>query len=91
MNSLLTADPWPDDVRVPSFGPRMVCTRCGIIGADARPNWQEQPARVNPCESDLRAGVILIRCFHVLCSRAQAEDGFWGQDRSPRVRSDSVI
>jgi hypothetical protein len=25
-------------VPVPSFGPRMVCTRCGIVGADARPN-----------------------------------------------------
>jgi hypothetical protein len=36
---------WPDDLPVPSFGPRMVCTRCGIIGADARPNWQEQPPR----------------------------------------------
>jgi hypothetical protein len=24
---------------------RMVCTRCGIIGADARPNWREQPQR----------------------------------------------
>jgi hypothetical protein len=23
----------------------MVCTRCGIIGADARPNWLEQRAR----------------------------------------------
>jgi hypothetical protein len=22
----------------------MVCTQCGIIGADARPNWQERPA-----------------------------------------------
>jgi hypothetical protein len=21
----------------------MVCTRCGIVGADARPNWNEQP------------------------------------------------
>jgi hypothetical protein len=20
--------------------PRMVCTRCGIVGADARPNWK---------------------------------------------------
>jgi hypothetical protein len=28
-------------VPVPAFGPRMVCTRCGIIGADARPNWRE--------------------------------------------------
>jgi hypothetical protein len=25
---------------VPTFGPRTVCTRCGIVGADARPNWQ---------------------------------------------------
>jgi hypothetical protein len=25
-------------------GPRMVCTRCGI-GADARPNWRDQPVR----------------------------------------------
>ena len=29
--------PWPDDVPVPTFGPRMVCTSCGIVGADARP------------------------------------------------------
>jgi hypothetical protein len=28
----------PGDVPVPSFGPRMVCTGCGIVGADARPN-----------------------------------------------------
>ena len=28
---------------VPSFGPKMVCTRCGTIGADVRPNWQERP------------------------------------------------
>jgi len=31
------------DVPVPAFGPRMVCTGWGIIGAFARPNWQEQP------------------------------------------------
>ena len=33
-----------DTVPVPAFGPRMVCTRCGMIGADARPNWREQLA-----------------------------------------------
>jgi hypothetical protein len=33
--AILSADPWPDHVPVPTFGPRMVCTRCGIIGADA--------------------------------------------------------
>jgi hypothetical protein len=26
---------------VPAFGPRMVCTGCGTVGADARPNWIE--------------------------------------------------
>ena len=34
-------------VPVPTFGARMVCTCCGIIGADARPNWREQPARLS--------------------------------------------
>jgi hypothetical protein len=34
---------WTDDVPVPTFGPRMVCTRRRIIGADARANWKEQP------------------------------------------------
>jgi hypothetical protein len=23
----------------------MVCTGCGMIGADVRPNWQQRPAR----------------------------------------------
>jgi hypothetical protein len=32
--AIVNADPWPDDVPVPTFGPRMVCTRCGIIVAD---------------------------------------------------------
>jgi hypothetical protein len=40
----VSADPWPDDVPVPAFGPRMVCTGCGIVGADARPNWREHRA-----------------------------------------------
>jgi hypothetical protein len=29
---IMSADP------VPTFGPRMVCTRCGVIGVDAQPN-----------------------------------------------------
>jgi hypothetical protein len=43
--AVLSADRWPDDIAVPTFGPRMVCIGCGIVGADARPNWQEQPPR----------------------------------------------
>jgi hypothetical protein len=33
----MNVDHLPDDLTVPSFGPRMVCTKCGTIGADARP------------------------------------------------------
>jgi hypothetical protein len=30
---------------VPWFGQRMVCTAYGMIGADGRPNWKEQPTQ----------------------------------------------
>jgi hypothetical protein len=40
--AVLDIDAFADDVVVPSFAPRMVCTVCGAIGADARPNWQER-------------------------------------------------
>jgi DNA-directed RNA polymerase subunit RPC12/RpoP len=30
------------DLTVLSFGPRMVCTKCGTVGADVRPNWTER-------------------------------------------------
>jgi hypothetical protein len=32
----------PAILTVPSFGRRMLCTKCGKIGADVRPNWQER-------------------------------------------------
>jgi hypothetical protein len=38
--AILSAERWPDGTPVPAFGPRMVCTCCGIIGADARPHWE---------------------------------------------------
>jgi len=41
MNVEVSADAIP----VPVFGPRMVCTACGIVGADARPNWKERSER----------------------------------------------
>jgi hypothetical protein len=45
--AVLAVDRWADEVPVPSFGPRMVCTGCGIVGADARPDWTERPARAS--------------------------------------------
>jgi hypothetical protein len=42
----ISAEPCSDDVPVPTLGPRIVvCARCGIVGADARPNWRKRPER----------------------------------------------
>jgi hypothetical protein len=38
--------PWPDETPVPSLGPRMICSKCGSVGADARPNWREHRSQV---------------------------------------------
>jgi len=37
---VFNVDAYPESAPVPAFGPRMVCTGCGMIGADARPNWR---------------------------------------------------
>jgi hypothetical protein len=39
---IVNVDHLPGDLTVPSFGPRMVCIKCGTVGADVRPNWQER-------------------------------------------------
>jgi hypothetical protein len=45
-DAVMNADRWPDDLPMTLFDPRMVCTRCGMIGnADVRPNWKERPPR----------------------------------------------
>ena len=38
---VLEVSTYADNVPVPSFGPRLRCERCGHLGADARPNWNE--------------------------------------------------
>jgi hypothetical protein len=43
--AVLNVDAYPDHETVPSFTRRMLCTRCGTIGADARPSWREKPER----------------------------------------------
>ena len=43
--TVVNVDTYPGHATVPSFGRRMVCTRCGTAGADVRPNWKEQPER----------------------------------------------
>jgi hypothetical protein len=43
--AVLNVGGYGDAVPVPAFGPHMVCTACGIIGAHTRPNWQERPTQ----------------------------------------------
>jgi hypothetical protein len=40
---VITADLWGDHISVLSIGPGMICSKCGAIGADASPNWQDYP------------------------------------------------
>jgi hypothetical protein len=42
----LSADGWPDDVRLSDIEPRFVCAACGKRGAEVRPdfNWNKTPA-----------------------------------------------
>ena len=43
----ISADRWPDDVRLSDIEPRFTCQACGQRGADVRPNfgWVEEAAR----------------------------------------------
>jgi hypothetical protein len=60
----LDVNGYVDDVAVPTFGLRMVCTVCGAIGADARPNLNE---RASVCLFLAHSTNIHFRffCFYV--------------------------
>jgi hypothetical protein len=40
---VMNVDRFPDYTLVQSFSAKMICAKCGLVGADARPNWKEQP------------------------------------------------
>jgi hypothetical protein len=42
-SAVINADHWPDDTVLLDLDRRAVCTKCGMIGADVRPNWSERP------------------------------------------------
>jgi hypothetical protein len=41
--ALLDVSGWPAETEVPSFRPRIKCSKCGGRNVDVRPNWKEQP------------------------------------------------
>jgi hypothetical protein len=63
--AVLAVDRWSDGAPVPSFGPRMVFTGCGIVGAFARPNWQERSER----DPDRRAVGEALCCLSAYLPR----------------------
>jgi hypothetical protein len=44
-SAVINADRWSDDT---GLSPKSVCTKCGMIGADVRPNWSERPRPERP-------------------------------------------
>jgi hypothetical protein len=47
--ALIDVSNYPTETEVPSFGPRVVCAKCGARGRhiDVRPNWKEQPSQAS--------------------------------------------
>jgi hypothetical protein len=39
--AVISAEEFPDELEVPSFGLRMKCSKCGGKRVDVRPNWKE--------------------------------------------------
>jgi hypothetical protein len=42
-SAVINADCWPDETALLDLDRKAVCTKCGMIGADVRPNWSERP------------------------------------------------
>jgi hypothetical protein len=55
----ISADGWPDDIRLSDLEPRFICQACGQRGADVRPNfhWEEEAKRATPARSRLPCGM----------------------------------
>ena len=41
-SAVVDADLWPDETALRDLSPKAVCTKCGMIGADVRPDWTER-------------------------------------------------
>jgi hypothetical protein len=40
--AVIDADRWSDDTVLLDLDRRLVCTKCGIIGGQVRPNWDDR-------------------------------------------------
>jgi hypothetical protein len=44
-SATMNADHMPADTPIRPLGSRMVCTRCGHVGADVRPDWSPHTSK----------------------------------------------
>jgi len=44
-STAMSADQWPDDLRLSDIEDRFACKACGKRGADVRPDFLTEPAR----------------------------------------------
>jgi|SRR5690242_15754392 hypothetical protein len=74
----INADHWPDKLPVRSLCARMVCTACGCVGADVRPNW-------SPLVNKKRALIFNARVDHLpALGRAALQMIYEPGDQLPR-------
>ncbi len=84
--AIIDVSGYAEDVAVPRFGRRMGCTVCGVIGVDARPNWNERATvslfgakREHPCplfqSLSTQSGYGRFQCFNALDQQANQA---WG-------------
>ena len=70
--TVINVDHLPGDLTVPSFGPKMVCTKCGTIGADARPYWREGRSGVTlPALGGARRRRVIVRALEAVPANAR--------------------
>lgn len=46
--TVVNADRLPDQTAIRPLGARMVCSRCGHVGADVRPDWSPHTNKKRP-------------------------------------------
>jgi hypothetical protein len=71
-SATMNADWLPDETLVRSLCRRMVCTRCGMIGADVRPDWSPH---VNKRASEGPRAALRNEGAHPLMTRRSALSG----------------
>jgi hypothetical protein len=74
--AVMSADPWRDEVPVSSFGPRMMCTRCGIVGADVPAELAGGVEIGAPAVAALPGGSLLPRNRPRTWILLRASDGY---------------